>query len=441
MQTLEQRLKKYTNNSQGIIRFVVGGYIILTILATLIFALPFARTEPILLADLIFMSSSIVSTTGLVSVDFGNTFSFSGQIISLVFIQLGGIGYMALASYIILGSTKKIPKFSLKLLLVEFHLPNKYPLSEFLYSVAFYTLLIETIGAIVLYFNFKALGLENPMWLGIFHSVSAFCTAGFSLFSTSFTEFGDNYTILNTIGVLSLLGSIGFIVFVDFKKYILGQRKHITLTSKIILVSTFLILLIGTFTIYLSEGNNITFINAMFQSMTAHTTVGFNSIPLNNLPNGAILMMIILMIIGASPSGTGGGVKTTSITALFGIVRSVLARSKYIMLSNVQLPAKRVLLAISTFIFYLVILVTATFILFIIEGNRFNFASILFETTSALSTVGLSLGISSDLSDLSKILVSILMFIGRIGVITFGLALVHEAPIMRKSPREEDIAI
>jgi trk system potassium uptake protein TrkH len=168
-----------------------------------------------------------------------------GQVISLIFIQLGGIGYMALSSFIIMKQFTKLPSVSARLLRLEFNLPKRYPLISFIYSVFIFTILIEVIGAIVLYFEFAKVGLDKPLWQAIFHSISAFCTAGFSLFDDSMTAYKDNNIITNTILVLSLLGSIGFIVLLDFWLRLIRRRKKISLTSKIILLSTFFLWISG----------------------------------------------------------------------------------------------------------------------------------------------------------------------------------------------------
>lgn len=441
MTALSKWINNFAQSRRGIIRLVIIGYGILTLIGLILMLMPVSRDADISYIDAIFMSFSVVSTTGLVSLDIGTTFNLFGELCILFLIQLGGIGYMSLASYIILGKRNVFPKLSLKILQEEYHLPQKYPMVEFVYSIAIYTIIIESIGALVLYVQFESMGFENPIWLAIFHSVSAFCTAGFSLFSDSFVSFSQNTWVLSTITILALLGSVGFIVFVDIKRYLFKQAKNITLTSKIIIIATFFIWILGTMTIWLTNGGDCSLQTAMFQSMTSHTTVGFNSMDLRDLSFASILMLIILMIIGASPSGTGGGVKTTSLTAIYAVLKSVLTRQSYVTLFGREIPANRILSAVSSFVFYLVFLMFATFLLFLVEGENFRFEEILFEASSALSTVGISLGITSSLSDFSKVFVSVLMFIGRIGVIAIGLALVHETPKIKIQPQAEDIAI
>ena len=394
----------------------------------------------------LFFSVSIVSTTGLAPAGFTEVYNLPGQIISLIFIQLGGIGYMAISSFIVLKEFKRLPSVSARLLRLEFSLPKRYPFLQFIYSVFIFTILIELIGTVCLYFGFKNAGIDNALWYAVFHSISAFCTAGFSLFDDSLSSFKNNGLISNTILVLSLLGSIGFIVLLDFWHRVTSKRKSITLTSKIILIFTFVFWIAGGIMIFVSDPKLLSMgfeglYHAVFQSISAHTTVGFNNYDISTLRVPAILVMIILMVVGASPAGTGGGIKTTSVSAIFAVLVSILKRRKNITFLNKEIPASNIYLAVASMIFYTIIFAFGSWLLLEIDGDQFAFETLVFEVASALSTVGLSTGITADLSDLSKLTISLLMFIGRLGVLTFGLALISESPIIRAKPEQEDIAI
>lgn len=180
---------------------------------------------------------------------------------------------------------------------------------------------------------------------------------------------------------------------------------------------------------------------AMFQSISAHTTVGFNNFDLSTLNYASVFILIVLMIIGASPSGTGGGIKVTSISALLAVLSAILKRKRHVTFLGKEIPASNIYLAISSTVFYLLILIVGTWMVLMVEGTAFAFERILFEVSSALSTVGLSTGITADLQDASKLIIALWMFIGRLGVLTFGLALISENPLIRKKPEIEDIAI
>jgi len=443
---MKKWLQSTKKDDRSVLFLLIRGYFFLSIICLVALLLPICQNEKTSFVNHIFFSVSIVSTTGLAPADFSATYNILGQIISLVFIQLGGIGYMALSSFIILKQSRKLPSLSARLLKIEFNLPRKYPLIDFIYSVFIFTFLIEFIGAIFLYIGFQNEGIEHPLWNAIFHSISAFCTAGFSLFSDSMISFQYNNFVTNTILVLSLLGSIGFIVLLDFWMKIIRKRKSITLTSKIILLGTFSFWIFGSLAIYLSD-NILTSLGwtgmkiAMFQSISAHTTVGFNNFDLGTLNYASIFIIIVLMIIGASPSGTGGGIKVTSISALLAVLNAILKRKRHVTFFSKEIPASNIYLAISSTVFYMMILSIGTWMVLIVEKSNFPFEKILFEVSSALSTVGLSTGVTADLQDGSKLIIALWMFIGRLGVLTFGLALISENPLIRKKPEIEDIAI
>ncbi len=439
-------LRKQATDEKSVILFLIKGYFLLTLSCFLILMLPWSQQGTLSIVDQIFFATSIVSTTGLAPADFASSYTTFGQVVSLFFIQLGGIGYMALSSFIILKQVSRLPSISVRLLRLEFNLPQRYPLLQFIYSVIIFTILIEVVGAVFLYYGFRNEGMEYPIWNAVFHSISAFCTAGFSLFGDSMTSFKDNRLITTTILVISLLGSIGFIVLLDFWNRLTRKRKRITLTSKIILIATFFICFMSAVLVFISDASLYQsgwagWMEAVFQSVSAHTTVGFNNYDLGQLGTASIFVLIIVMIVGASPAGTGGGIKTTSATAIYAVVESVLKKRTHILFLGKELPDNNLYLAITTVAFYLLLLILGTWGVMITDGDRLGFANVLFECASALSTVGISTGITGDLSDGGKLLVSLLMFIGRLGVLTFGFVLISEAPEMRRKPQIEDIAL
>ncbi len=439
-------IRALLRNEKKFVLFLIGGYLLLTLLCFFILLLPFSRQQDVSLIDHIFFSVSIVSTTGLAPGNFNETYSFIGKLISLFFIQLGGVGYMALCSFILLRKHSYLPLISKKLLNLEFSLPQKYPQVAFIYSVFVFTLLIEIIGAVFLYVGFKDAGVANPLWNAVFHSVSAFCTAGFSLFNNSLVDFNTNSLITNTIVVLSLFGSIGFIVLSDFWLKLWRKRSKVTLTSKIILVATITFIVFPTLMMFVSDVNFFAqgadgIELSFFQVVSAHTTVGFNTYDLSSLKSTSVFILIIVMVIGASPAGTGGGIKTTSVTALYAVLVAILKRQKRIRFLSKQIPDTKIYLAVASSIFYTVILIVGVWIVLIFDGENFSLAQIVFECSSALSTVGLSTGITPELTPVSKIVISFLMFIGRLGVLTFGLALVSKVPVLNNKIETEDIAV
>ena len=193
-----------------------------------------------------------------------------------------------------------------------FSLPPNFVIDKFIKSVIKFTLIIEFVGAVFLFFIFRASNMPNSLWSAVFHSISAFCTAGFSLYNNSFESFYSHFWLNLVISALSYSGAVGFIVFVDVWRKIRGKIEKITLTSKIILHMTFWLSIIGTLNIFLTESSIQQFppderlTVSFFQAMTALTTVGFNTIPISSVTRASIVLLTLLMIIGASPSGTGG---------------------------------------------------------------------------------------------------------------------------------------
>ena len=443
---IEEWLNNQERDNTSIGLLLIKGYFFLTLLCFLLLLLPCFRSATIPLVDHLFFSVSIVSTTGLAPASFGQSYNLGGQIISLFFIQLGGIGYMALSSIIILKNFNSLPKITAGLLRFEFNLPERYPLLAFVYSVIIFTALFESIGVILLYYGFKSAGVEDALWPAIFHSVSAFCTAGFSLYDDSLTSFYEYKLIRYTILTLSLLGSIGFIVLLDFYLRVVKRRKSITLTSKIILFSSTTFWCLAGVAIYLSDPSLTAlgwegFGQSLFQSISAHSTVGFNTYDMSSINSAGVFVLIVLMIIGASPAGTGGGIKTTSITAILAVLVSILKRRKYVTFLGKEIPSSNIYLAVASGLFYTIVLCFGTWVMLMIEGSHIKFENLLFEVASALSTVGLSTGITGDMTAGGKLVISIMMFIGRLGVLTIGYALITRAPMMRKKYKLEDIAI
>lgn len=414
---------------------------------------------------------------------------------------------MIFGSFIILSAKKEISIHKKNILETSFSLPRDFKITEFVKSIVAYSLIIEFIGAVLLVFVFWGDNRVNPVWSAIFHSISAFCTAGFSLYTNSFQNYSTNPGLYCIISILSILGAIGYIVMVELWLFVRRKKTTITFTSKVILTLTFSILILGTVLFFSSEhaGQKTLradqFINSFFQTMTAITTTGFHTIPMEQVKLTSLFLLTLFMITGSSPSGTGGGMKSTTISSLVGVIKSVLSKRKdYIIytkekddskpghykeqkekknilnlmreilyrrsglikqkdaesdkdkkdeelklvlgnlfkikIMNRVIPYERIIYAICIFAFYIFIL-AAGFCLLLFSENL-GFRELLFEAVSALGTVGLSVGITSRLGMVGKIIIIFLMFIGRIGPITFGMALFYKA---KREEHIEDIVI
>lgn len=409
------------------VRLLLGGYLLIICLGFVLLSLPIMQARPISSLDTLFIATSAVSTTGLTTISASDSYTFAGELTILLLIQIGGLGYMAIGSFIILGVRKSVSSVEENLLKSDFSLPAHFNIKSFIKSTLLFSLLLETAGAVAMYFIFLDTGTENPLWNGIFHSISAFSTAGFSLFNNSLIGFRDNFWMNAVVAILSYSGAIGFIVFSDAWQRLTGQKQELTYTSKIILQFTVFVSLFGTVIIYISEpttrvlNQDIRLMAAFFQSMTALSTVGFNTIAVSGLSTSVIFLTILLMLMGASPSGTGGGVKSTTITAVYAEMISILRGVDKVVFSKREIPEYRRRLATANLSFYVIILCIGIYLLTTTETAELY--ELIFEAISALSTVGLSTGLTSELSNLGKIIVILLMFVGRVGPLSFGAAL------------------
>ncbi|MEL7148136.1 MAG: potassium transporter TrkG, partial [Bacteroidota bacterium] len=389
--------------------------------------------------------TSAISTTGLVTVSVYDSYNFFGQLIVMALFQVGGIGYMTLTTYYLLFTTNRITHWHNKVIGAEFTLPKSIKIKDFIKSVVIFTLVMETLGAICFFIAFRQTDMEtwSALWFSVFHSVSAFCTAGFGLFDDSFQSYSDSTFINTIISVLAIAGSLGFIVITDLWYRFKGKSDKLSFTTKIVVYGFITLLIAGTVLVYLAEpvvqSADARLMKSFFQAMTAMTTVGFNTIPTGDLSLPILLFVTFLMYVGASPSGTAGGMKITTLTAMASVLKSRLFGQKKISFLGRIIPFERLYVATSTFILYTSIIFLFTFLLSFSES--FEFQQILFEVASSLGTVGLSTGITGDLTSVGKILVVLLMFIGRVGVLTFGFALLERKTSGEEETVEDDLAV
>ena len=353
---------------------------------------------------------------------------------------------MTFTTYILLNTSRRASQWRERILSAAFSIPDTLKLRPFLKSVIIYTILFEIIGTIFFFIGFadEDWGFWERLWNSLFHSVSAFCTAGFSLFNSGFTDYVSDGWINFTISFLAIAGSLGFIVFTDFWLKLTKKGHLVSFTSKLIMSGFLILLTAGTTTLYFAEPEIISldgaprFYAAFFQSMSAMTTVGFNTIDFGGFILPTAMVTILLMYIGASPSGTSGGLKITTFVATVAYLRSKLKNSVEVMFFNRHIPDERVSVAVSTFIFYFMLSFAGIFLLTFSE--TISLEKISFEVLSALGTVGLSMGITGSLTMFGKIVIICLMFIGRLGVLTFGLA-ISKTYIDNGHVIEEDIAV
>ena len=379
------------------------------------------HTNGLTFIDALFTSTSAVCVTGLATVSTSG-FNTTGQLFILLLIQLGAIGIMTLTSSFLLALKGSV---SLKHRITFSKLQENYELQDansILKNIIKITLVIEFIGMILLTIGFLAEGMpfQTALYQGFFHSISAFCNAGFSTFDNSLV--GLNNFIKYIISFLIILGGIGYFVIFEIIAY-RKRRKRFSLHSKIVLTVSLFLIVIGTLSLYLFHHKEISFVDSFFQSVTTRTA-GFNSVSLEHLSFPSIFTILILMFIGTSPGSTGGGIKTTTFFIVFYSIFSILKGKNEVVIFKRTIPTRTILKSFATTMLYIVVISLSVLILF--HNHEFTFEQVLFEVISAIGTVGLSLGITPHLSTLGKITITFIMFIGRLGPASFAMATVFK---------------
>ena len=420
---------------------MVLSFLIVIIAGSLLLSMPFSSSDnkSLNFIDSLFTSTSAVCVTGLIVVDTASDFSFWGKIIIMTLIQIGGLGIMILSFSALFMFKRGI---SIENKLIISYMINEDDISNVAAAVkkiTGLTILIEFSGAIILYLFFGKTGLSNTerVFFSVFHSISAFCNAGFALFSDSLESFQGNPGIILTISLLIIMGGLSFSVIFDIYeklKNILFMKKHhikvykMKVNSKMVLRITLFLLLSGTFIIYYLEHSrsmaelSITeqYLSAFFQSVTLRTA-GFNSISFSSLSAPVLLIMIIYMFIGGASGSTAGGIKINNLGVILSYLQSVKDNKKEITLYNQQISIESVVKALTVFVFGIFFVISGVIILSITEDQPI--LNLIFETVSAFGTVGLSTGITSDLSAFGKIIIILLMFLGRLGTLTIVASL------------------
>lgn len=412
-------------------RVLVLGFAVVILLGALLLTLPQATQDGLGLTILnaAFTATSAVCVTGLVVVDTATTFTPFGQWVILILIQVGGLGFMTFATLFAMILGKKITLKERLLLQEALNQVSVEGVVRLTKSVLQISFAIEAIGALILTLRwYPDFGWSKALYYGVFHSISAFNNAGFDLFGnfSSLTAFVGDPIINITIMLLIICGGLGFLVLAD----LLSHPKKFRLHTKIVLQVSGVLILLGAVFIFVMEFTNPKTLGALplgtkvlaafFQSVSPRTA-GFNTINLAGMYDTTVLSMIVLMFIGASPGGTGGGIKTTTFISIVLSVLSTYRSDPHVVLEGRTLPKDVIqkAWAITTSAVFLIFLIIS--ILSYTENS--DLLTVLFEVTSAFGTVGLSLGITPTLSDFGKMAIILTMFIGRVGPLTLAFVL------------------
>lgn len=435
-------------------------FAILIAVGTLLLSLPIAWVDggvhPL---DALFTATSAVCVTGLVVVDTSTAFTMFGEIVILLLIQMGGLGYMtiATAAAILLGRELGVTQ---RIQLQESH--GQYRLSGMIRltrNTAIYALMIEAIGALILITRFAFdpnINGVRAIYYGVFHAVSAFCNAGFDLMGVIYgkfsgiTHYAQDPVVSLTIAGLIIIGGMGYPVVEELLQR--KKRRRLTTHAKLVVYTTAALLVVGTVLILGIEWTNADTIGNMpiggkllasfFQSVTARSS-GYNTINISQVHATTLFIMGILMFIGASPGGTGGGVKTTTFVLMLLAVYSVAKGKTDTEAFGRRIPPEEVYRALTITILAAILVLAATTILTFTEvdvadaNGRASFMNVQFETISAWGTVGLTTGITPSLSTMGRLIIIFVMYIGRIGPLTaFAALALREKPVRRRLAEE-----
>lgn len=377
----------------------------------------------------LFTSTSAVCVTGLVVKDTASYWSVFGQAVILLLIQIGGLGVITVAAFIAMISGRKISLLQRSMLqdsISANQIGGLVKMTRFIFTVA---LISEAIGALLMLPTFCGKFGLSGIWDAVFHSVSAFCNAGFDIMGertghfSSLTSFAYNPGIVIPICLLIITGGIGFLTWEDIAENKFRFRRY-RMQSKVVLIMTGVLIIVPTLLLFVYEytGNSLTdrFLLSLFQAVTPRTA-GFNTASLSSLSGAGTMLMIALMLIGGSPGSTAGGMKTTTLAVLAANASSVFRRKKSVQLFGRRIDDSMVRHAATLFMMYLTLPAIAAAVISIVE--KIPVGTCLFETASAIGTVGLSKGITPDLGLLSHSILIVLMFLGRVG----GLTLIYAA--------------
>ncbi|MFL6556312.1 MAG: TrkH family potassium uptake protein, partial [Bacillus sp. (in: firmicutes)] len=406
---------------------------LIILLGSFLLTLPFSTTNGHGLSFLnaLFTATSATCVTGLVVVDTGTTFTTVGQVIILCLIQVGGLGFMTFATFFAFLLGKRISLKERILLQESLNHLSMEGIVRLARRIIIFTAVIEFAGAVLLSIRFSFdMDLGKAIYYGIFHSISNFNNAGFDLMGEfhSLTAYVDDPTVTLTVSSLIILGGIGFIVMNELFEY--RHSKRLSLHTKIVLMTSSVLLVVGTAGIFMLEYSNgltlkpLSFsgkiLGSLFQSVTARTA-GANTLNIGDLSQSTLLLIILLMFVGASPGSTGGGIKTTTFTTLLGAVWSQIRGKEDVIFYRQRIEYETIYKALTVTLSGLFLVILMTLILTISERGQ-DFLAIVFEVTSAFATVGLSMGLTPELSPLGKALIIFTMFAGRVGPLTIAYA-------------------
>lgn len=434
-------------------QIIALGFLCLILFGTLLLMMPFsARSGEVTgFGDALFTATSATCVTGLVRVDTWTHWTVFGQVVILLLIQTGGLGFMTVSVLFSIMLKRKIGLRERGLLSESVNALQVGGIVHLMKKILLGTVFVEGVGAALLSLRFcRELGLLRGIYYGIFHSVSAFCNAGFDLMGyqgeySSLVNYSGDWLVNLTITALIFIGGIGFIVWDDVSRHGIHFKKY-RVHSKIVLTTSTVLLFGGALLFYIFEAGNLaaglnggeTFLTCLFDSVTTRTA-GFNTTDIARLSDSSKLLSIILMFIGGSPGSTAGGIKTTTFLVLLLYVRANIKRTRGVNIFKRRIDDDAIKRASGVACTNMLLALTATLI---ICGNQaLDLRDVLLETISAISTVGMSTGITRELTAVSQFAVILLMYSGRVGSLSMALSFTEKKKISPYELPEEKILI
>lgn len=430
-----------------IIKIILGGYIGVIIIGALLLSMPNMHNGSIYFVDALFTSASAITCTGLIVKDTAQDFTFLGQVVILVMIQIGGFGYMSLLGILYLLIGKRLNNVEKNLIKENLSYPSLDGLNILIKKVFFFVITIESIGASILslYFIYRFDDIKQGIWAGVFHAISAFNNAGFSIFSTSLYDYQNSLVVNFTICGLIIVGGIGYVCCLEIGAFSLNGIKRkffkadlvkmkLSLHAKIVISVTSMLILSAMAMILIFEWNNTNIFNvpywervlsAFFTSVN-YRTAGFNTIDISKFNDSTMFFSTFFMNVGGSPGGTASGIKVTTIAVLIAFAYSIVRHKRDVVMFQRKIPDAIISKAFSIFTIAAIYIFVSTFLLAVFEPNT-RFLPLLFEVSSAFATVGMSTGnggtlsLSANFNEAGLAIIMLLMVSGKIGILSFTL--------------------
>lgn len=425
-------------------KIILTSFLGVLVPSAILLTLPVFSVTGLSFTDALFTATSAISVTGLGVVDTGTHFTLAGKVLLMFLMQVGGLGQMTLSAVLLYMFGVRLSLKQQALAKDALGQDRRVNLRSLVKKIIAFALIAEFIGFILLCFRWvPEYGWETGSFYALFHAISAFNNAGFALFSDSMMTFVDDPLVIFTLAGLFIFGGLGFTVVGDLASNWRRGFNHLHLHTKIMLTATPTLLLVGTLLFWLLERNNSEtmqglttngqWLAAFFQSASARTA-GFNSVDLTHYTHPALLVMIVLMLIGAGSTSTGGGIKVSTFAVAFVATWSFLRQKRHVVMFKRTVSWQAVTKSLAIIVVSGAMLTTAMFLLMLTEKAPFD--RVVFEVISAFATVGLTAGLTANLSEPGKYIMVVVMIIGRIGPLTLAYMLARPEPSLVKYPED-----